>query len=179
MRSEQALILVDMQRGFLEDGYPLFCGSEAREIIPVVRRTVEEAFDQGIPVFFTADVHDPDDREFAIYPPHCIRGTEEAKIIPELASYLDHGTLIETVTYSAFYETDLHRRLQGLGVEELIFCGVCTDICVLHTAADAYFRGYRIAVRRDGVASFDPDAHRFGLRHMETAFGARLIGEER
>ena len=179
MGANRALIVVDMQRGFLEEGYPLFCGDEARRIIPAVRRTVEEALDQGIPVFFTADAHEQNDREFAIYPPHCIRGTVEAEIIPELALYLDRGTLIETVTYSAFFDTDLHQRLQELEVEELTFCGVCTDICVLHTVADAYFRGYRITVRRDGVASFDPEAHRFGLRHMETVFGARLIGEER
>jgi len=179
MGANRALIVVDMQRGFLEEGYPLFCGDEARRIIPAVRRTVEEALDQGIPVFFTADAHEQNDREFAIYPPHCIRGTVEAEIIPELAPYLDRGTLIETMTYSAFFDTDLHQRLQKLGVEELTFCGVCTDICVLHTVADAYFRGYRITVRRDGVASFDPEAHRFGLRHMETVFGARLIGEER
>ncbi len=178
MGSNRALIVVDMQRGFLEEGYPLFCGAAARRIIPSVRRTVEEALDQGIPVFFTADAHEPDDREFEIYPPHCIRGTVEAEIIPELAPYLPRGTLVETVTYSAFFATDLHQRLQALGVEELTLCGVCTDICVLHTAADAYFRGYRIAVRRDGVASFDPDAHRFGLRHMETVFGARIVGEE-
>jgi len=178
MGSNRALIVVDMQRGFLEEGYPLFCGAEARRIIPTVSHAVEESLARGIPVFFTADAHSPDDREFKIYPSHCIRGSKEAKIIPELAPYLDRSTLIETTTYSAFFETDLHRRLQGLGVEELTFCGVCTDICVLHTVADAYFRGYRIAVLREGVASFDPEGHRFGLRHMEAVFGARLIGEE-
>lgn len=178
MNVQRALLVIDMQRGFLEDGYPLFCGEEARRIIPFVSRMVEQSLERGIPVFFSADAHAPDDREFRIFPPHCIKGTTEAKIIPELSVYLDHSTLIETSSYSAFFATDLHERLQGLGVKELTVCGVCTDICVMHTVADAYYHRYEIEVRHDGVASFDRDAHAFALHHMEHVFGAKITGRE-
>lgn len=174
MRNKRALIIIDMQRGFLEEGYPLFCGQAARRIIPPVRRLIEQALAKETPLFFTADAHAPDDKEFEIYPPHCVRGSVEAEIIPELASYLDRATLIETTRYSAFFNTDLEQRLQQTGVTQLIVCGVCTDICVMHTVADAYYRGYEIEVREDCVASFDEEAHAFGLRHMETVFGARI-----
>ena len=174
MNSKRALLVIDMQRGFLEDGYPLFCGEEARQIIPFVSRLVERALSQATPVFFSADAHAQDDREFKIFPPHCIEGTTEVEIIPELAIYLPQATLIETSSYSAFFATDLHERLQKAGVKELTVCGVCTDICVMHTVADAYYRGYSIEVRRDGVASFDGDAHAFALHHMEHVFGARI-----
>jgi nicotinamidase/pyrazinamidase len=177
MKNNLALIVIDMQRGFLEQGFPLFCGDGARPIIPRICRLIERELHEGTPIFFTVDVHAPDDREFEIYPPHCVRGSVEAEILPELAPYLDRATLIETTRYSAFYGTDLDDHLQKLGTNRLIFCGVCTDICVMHTVTDAYYRGYAIEVRKDCVASFDEEAHAFGLRHMETALGARIAQE--
>jgi len=177
MKNNLALIVIDMQRGFLEEGYPLFCGKAARRIIPPARRLIERELREGTPIFFTADAHAPDDKEFEIYPPHCVRGSVEAEIIPELAPYLERATLIETTRYSAFYGTDLDNHLQKLGVNRLIFCGVCTDICVMHTVTDAYYRGYTIEVRKDCVASFDEEAHAFGLRHMEKVLGARIAQE--
>jgi len=103
MSDHRALVVIDIQRGFLEEGYPLFCGEEARRIISPTRELVERELQQETPVFFNADAHAPNDREFKIYPPHCIRGTREAQIIPELASYLDRATIIETESYSAFF----------------------------------------------------------------------------
>ena len=74
MQNDLALSVIGMQRGFLEDGYPLFCGNAARGIIPSVKRLIERERRKGTPVFFTADAHGPDDKEFEIYPPHCVRG---------------------------------------------------------------------------------------------------------
>ena len=59
--------------------------------------------------------------------------------------------------------------------DKITICGVCTDICVMHTAADARNRDYTVEVPVDCVATFDPDAHAAALRHMETILGARLI----
>ena len=174
MNDHRALLVIDMQRGFLEEEYPLYCGEVARAIIPVVHARIEAALSDGTPVFFTADAHAPDDREFALFPPHCIRGTEEAQIVPELSDYLSKVPRIDTTTYSGFFETDLHTRLQTVEVTELELVGVCTDICVLHTAIDAYHRGYGLEVIADGVASFDEQAHAFALRHMKTILGARI-----
>ncbi|MBT9143415.1 MAG: Nicotinate phosphoribosyltransferase pncB2 [Dehalococcoidia bacterium] len=58
---------------------------------------------------------------------------------------------------------------------KLIVCGVCTDICVLHTVADARNRDYTVEVPTDCVASMDQRAHRFALDHMERILGAKLI----
>ncbi len=179
MSTQRALLVVDMQRGFLEEGYSLYCGPAARRVIPVVRQRVEQALGEGMPVFFTADAHAPDDREFALFPPHCVRGTVEAQIIPELAAAAEGSVRIDTTTYSGFYGTDLDARLRDLGVKQVVLVGVCTDICVLHTAIDAYHRGYGIEVVSDGVASFDEDAHAFALRHMQAVLGARITGGTR
>jgi len=170
-----AVIVVDMQRGFLEEDNPLYCGDEAREIIPRVADLLREEVARGSALFFTADSHDPDDKEFEMFPAHCVRGTVEAEIIPELAEFVAMGTLIPKRRYSAFFETELEQRLTELNPDKLIVAGVCTDICVMHTVADARNRDYPVEVAAAAVASFDPEAHRFALKHMETILGARIV----
>lgn len=171
------VIVVDMQRGFLEPGHPLFCGEEARRVIGPIWRCLEKEVKKGAVLFFTADTHDPDDKEFQMWPPHCIKGTEEAEIVPELGEYVAMGTVIPKRRYSAFFDTDLGERLAALGPDRLIVCGVCTDICVMHTVADARNRDYPVEVVEEGVASFDPEAHAFALKHMEKILGAKIIKE--
>jgi nicotinamidase-related amidase len=171
-----ALIVVDMQRGFLEKGYPLYCGKEARNVIPKVRKLIEEEIEKGSYLFFTADTHDPGDKEFEVFPQHCLRGTVEAEIIPELAEFVEKGTLIQKRRFSGFFETDLAEKLEELKPDKLIVCGVCTDICVMFTVADARNLDYAVEIPRDCVASFDPEAHEFALKHMEKILGARVIG---
>jgi len=166
------VLVIDMQRGFLEEGNPLFCGEAAREIIPKVQKLLDRELARGSTIIFTADAHAPDDLEFEMWPPHCIKGSEEAQIIPELASY--PGQKIESTRYSGFYGTDLEQRLQELQPEKIHVCGVCTDICVLHTVADARARDYEVLVYSDCVATFDEEMHRFGLKHLDEILGAEV-----
>jgi len=161
-----------MVRGFLEEGYPLYCGERARRIIPNVQRLLERELAQGSTVFFLCDHHAPDDEEFSMFPPHCIEGTAETEVIPELAKY--KGEVIPKKRFSAFFDTPLERKLKQLKPEKLIVCGVCTDICVCHTVSDARNRNYEVEVPVDCVASFDEKAHHFALGHMERVLGARL-----
>jgi nicotinamidase-related amidase len=167
------VLVVDMLRGFLEEGYPLYCGESARRIIPRVRRLVEEEKARGSRVIFVCDNHAPDDKEFEMFPPHCVRGSVEAEVIPELADLAED--ILPKTRYSAFYGTALEQKLRELSPEKVIVCGVCTDICVLHTTADARNRDYPVEVRADCVASFDEEAHRFALQHMEKVLGAQVV----
>ncbi len=166
------VLVIDMLRGFLEEGYPLYCGAGARRIIPNVQRLLERELAQGARVFFICDHHAPDDTEFEMFPPHCIEGTVEAEVIPELAGY--QGEVIPKTRFSAFYGTSLEERLHRLQPDRIIVAGVCTDICVCHTTADARNRGYQVEVPVDCVASFDEKAHHFALGHMEKVLGAKL-----
>jgi len=170
-----AVIVVDMQRGFLEEGNPLYCGDEARKIIPRVVELLHEEADKDSVLFFTADTHDPDDREFELFPAHCVRGTVEAEIIPELAEFVARGTVIHKRRYSAFFGTDLAQRLAELKPDRLIVGGVCTDICVMHTVAGARNRDYAVEVVEAAVTSFDPEAHQFALQHIEKILGAKIV----
>ncbi len=167
-----AVLVTDMLRGFLEKGHPLYVGDKARKIIPNLAGLLERELRQGANVFFIADHHAPDDLEFKMFPPHCIEGTPEAEVIPELTGF--KGELIPKRRYSGFFGTPLDEKLRRLSPDKLVVCGVLTDICVMHTAADARNRDYVVEVPIDCVASSDEQAHLFALGHMEKVLGARL-----
>jgi nicotinamidase/pyrazinamidase len=166
------VLVVDMLRGFLGEGYPLYIGEECRRIIPNVRELLGKEIQNGSTVIYICDNHAPDDLEFKMFPPHCIEGTPETEVIPELSEY--HGEIIPKRRYSGFFDTPLEDRLKELNPDKLIICGVLTNICVLHTAADARNRDYQVEVPVHCVASPDADAHRFALDHMEKVLGVTL-----
>ncbi len=172
----KAVLVVDMLRGFLEEGHPLYCGPRARRIISNIQKLLERESEQGSTIFHVCDHHAPDDPEFKLFPPHCIEGTPEAELVPELAGY--QAETIHKRHFSGFYDTTLERKLKKLDPEALVVCGVCTDICVLHTVADARNRGYEVEVPINCVASFDDKAHAFALEHMEKVLGASLVRAE-
>ena len=99
------VLIVDMLRGFLEDGHNLYCGDSAREIIPNVKRLIKDQLDMGAEIIYICDSHKPDDLEFEMFPVHCVAGTSEAEIIPELIEY--PGYFIPKQRYSGFFNTDL------------------------------------------------------------------------
>ena len=171
-----AVLVVDMLRGFLEEGYPLYIGEECRRIIPNIQRLLEHELELGSRIFYICDNHDPDDLEFKMFPPHCIAGTAEVDIIPELAEY--PGEMIPKKRYSGFFGTSLEEKLKELKPEKLIICGVATNICVMHTTADARNRDYEVEIPVNCVASFDDAAHSFALNHIEKVLGAELIGTQ-
>jgi len=127
-----------------------------------------------------ADSHSPDDKEFDMFPPHCVIGTHEAEVVDGLQPYLSRGTLIRKRRYSGFFETNLDELLQDAQPEEVVVIGVCTDICVLHTVADLRNRDYRVTVPAEAVETFDAPGHpgdpvqRFALDHMRGILGARV-----
>ena len=112
-----AVIVVDMQKGFMAPGGTLYCGDAARKIVPRVRDRLEREKEAGAALFFTRDSHLPDDREFEIFPPHCVEGTSDEEIIDELADLEHDARVIKKRRYSAFFETDLADQLARLEPE--------------------------------------------------------------
>jgi nicotinamidase/pyrazinamidase len=168
------VLVADMVRGFCEEGRNLYVGPTIREIISPIKALLERERAAASRIIFICDTHEPDDKEFEMFPPHCIRGTEEPDVIPELAEFAEE--IIPKRRYSAFFETDLDRRLEDAQPDKIIIVGNCTNICVLYTAADARYRDYHVEVPADCVATFDPDAHVFALQQMQTVLGAQVTG---
>ena len=170
---ENVVLVVDMLRGFCEEGNPLYVGEPARRIIPNIRSLLEKETEAGSKIIYICDNHDPDDLEFQTFPKHCVKGTSETEIIPELANF--PGDVIPKKRYSGFFGTGLEQSLERLAPDKLIVCGVCTDICVLHTLGDARNRDYNLEVTVDCVASFSEENHRLALDHIQNVLKAKLV----
>lgn len=173
----KALLVTDMLNDFIEKGRTLDCGDRAREIVPFIRRKVEEFRREKQLVVFVCDAHDPDDPEFRFFPPHGIKGTEGARVIASLPVG-PKDIVIEKTRYSAFSGTNLKKIFRKHRVDQVHIVGVCTSICVMDTVRDLRDCDYPVVVYRDGVADFDPEAHRFSLARMEKIYGAKVISGE-
>ena len=172
--AREALLIIDMLRDFMEPDGVLYCGEEARKIIPYVKTLIENKRKEGTIIIFAKDTHEPDDKEFRRFPPHCIKGTKGAEIIEELKPE-SGDCIVEKRRFSAFFETDLDEILKRENIGKVHVVGVCTSICVMATVSDLCARDYEIYVHRMGVADFDREAHEFSIRHMERVFGAKII----
>lgn len=169
----KALLVIDMLKDFLKKEGALYIGDAGRTIENVSRR-VQEWRLQGSPVIYIVDRHLPHDAEFKMFPPHCLAKEQGGEIIDELAPAQEDIVIFKR-RYSAFFGTDLDLTLRELAVNELELTGVCTQICVLYTAADARMLNYAVTVRKDCVASFDQEAHIFALKEMEKTLGVKVL----
>ncbi len=167
---QPALLVVDMLKDFVEGP---FAAAGAAGLVPRVRAAVDLARCRGVPVIFICDAHAPDDPEFALLPPHAIAGTAGAEIVPALAPG-QGDRVVSKRRYSGFFQTDLEAVLRDLGVDTLALTGLQTDCCVQHTAADGFFRGFRIVILDDAVGARTDDGHRRALEEARRLYGARV-----
>ena len=163
-----------MIHDFADPAGALYCGPSMPAVITTIGRELRRARAAGEPVVYLTDRHLPDDAEFALFPPHAIAGSPGAEVIPALAPAAG-DRVIPKRRYSGFSGTDLDLALREKGVDTLRLVGDCTNICVLYTAADARDLGYAVEVVRDGVTSFDREAHDHALRELERTLGARIV----
>jgi len=172
---KEALLIIDMLNDFVLQGAPLEV-PETRKVIPAIKREIEKAREEGKPVIYVCDVHEPDDKEFSKFgwPAHAVKGTAGARIVDELKPQVD-DIIIEKTTYSGFYNTKLNETLKNLGVDSLRLTGCVTHICVMFTASDAVLRDYKVTVVKDGVAGLSKEDHEAALRIMKNVMGINLI----
>lgn len=170
----KALLIIDMLEDFIDKEGALTTGPAGEEIIDFIQGKVQEFREKDYPIIYICDNHEIDDKEFDMFLPHCIAGTSGSEIIKELAPK-QGDKIIKKRRYSSFFGTDLDLYLRENKIDEIYLVGVCTNICVLYTAADARNLAYKVSVYRDGVASFNKDAHEFALKEMSTTLGCNII----
>ena len=182
----KALISIDYTEDFVADHGKLTAGAPAQAISDDIYGVTQKAFERGDYIFFTIDAHEENDvfhLESKLFPPHNIIGTSGRNLYGKLADfYQEHARdsrvfWMDKRHYSAFSGTDLDIRLRERRVDTVILTGVLTDICVLHTAIDAYNLGYQIEVVKPAVASIWPENHAFALGHFKNTLGAKLVDE--
>ena len=168
---KSAWLIVDLVNDFVTGKF----GSEKG--IQVAERTAEilEDLEGKITVIFTLDTHVPGDPEFSVWGEHCLIGTDGSQLYPKLQSM--KGYSITKRHYDAFLGTDLDLYLRMSSIQHLYISGISTDICVLHTAAGAFFHYYGITVISDLCTSIDPNDHESAIKFMQRYYGANIIDE--
>ena len=189
--AQTALLIIDMQRDFLEPGgFGEMLGNDVSQL----RRTIEPNKvllaawrEAGLPVIHTREGHRAD---LGDLPPAkkvrgksaktigdpgpmgriLIRGEAGHDIIPEL--YPSAGEpVIDKPGKGAFFATDLHAILQNRGITRLVVTGVTTEVCVNTTVREANDRGYDCLVPADCVGSYFPEFQEMGLKMIKAQGG--------
>ncbi|MDP2897564.1 MAG: isochorismatase family cysteine hydrolase [bacterium] len=174
-RDASALLVIDMQRFFLDRNSPTFtCGGLA--ILPNVKRLVAAFRQASRPVIYTRHVHHPDGIDAGImgwwWQGMCLEGTPESEIAEEIAPLASEKVILKH-RYSAFYNTDLETILRCLRIEDLVISGVMTNMCCESTTRDAYHRDYRVFFLADGTATINEEMHLASLLNL--AFGFAFV----
>ena len=165
-----AILVIDVINDFVSG----VLGSErVAAIVPNIERLLSHARKTGAPVVYITDAHLPDDKEFEIWPRHAEEGSEGAQVVEEIRPEEGDYHLLKR-RYSCFYATGLDALLRELGIDKVVLTGLVTNICIQHTAADAFFRGYKIIVPRDCVEAPTDEAQRSSLRYMEEMYRAEV-----
>jgi ureidoacrylate peracid hydrolase len=182
------LLVIDMQNGFASpDGTLGKAGmdiSMTRGIIPQIERLVAAARAAGVHVFWSRQVHYPDDktREQRLIPGHlargagrsmlCARGTWDAEIVDELAPLIrPEDDIIQKHRASCFYSTNFEAELRIHGVRMLIVTGTTSSFCVDSTIREAYARDFDVIVPGDAISDTEIEATRAVLRSTERFHG--------
>jgi nicotinamidase-related amidase len=171
------VILIDVQNDFFTG--PLKIERDINITEPL-QRLVVAARKNDVPVIYSIDSHYPQDVEVVRkWGNHAIKGTEGAQVISELKPEEGKDYIVEKRTYSGFYETGLDSLLRSLykgdGVKTVILGGLHTNMCIRHTSADAFFRGYQIIIAEDGVEAFTQEDHTQGLKYLEYVYNAKMM----
>jgi len=175
-----ALLVVDMQRFFLDPSSPTFtCGGIA--ILPAVKRLIGAFRKIDRPVIFTRHVHHPNGFDEGImgwwWQGKCLEGTPESEVHDEIRP-LSKEKVIQKHRYSAFYNTDLETVLRCLKIEDLIISGIMTNMCCESTARDAYYRDYRVFFPADGTGSINEKMHLASLLNLAFGFADITTADE-
>lgn len=158
IHSQDALLIVDMQRDFCPGGaLPVRDGDR---LVPILNRWMAAFAQAHCPVFASRDWHPPHHVSFrergGPWPPHCVQGTPGAAFQPGLALppgtiVIDKGTEPDRDAYSAFDGTDLAERLQRLSVKRLTVGGLALDYCVRASVLNALSMGLPVRLLRHGT----------------------------
>ena len=186
-----ALLIIDMQRDFVEPGgFGEALGNDVTPLQAVIapcKRVLEAARRAGMMIIHTREGHSPD---LADCPPTkiargrgairigdhgpmgriLVRGERGHDIVPEL--YPAPGeVVIDKPGKGAFCATELDLILHNRGIKSLIVCGVTTEVCVNTTVREANDRGFRCIVLSDCCASYFPEFHAAGLAMIKAQGG--------
>lgn len=181
---KRALINIDYSNDFVHNDGKLSCKESAQLLEENILNLTKEFYYNDEYIVFAIDLHNSEDSlhpESKLFPEHNIQNSWGRKLYESLENFYQEVRnskniyYMDKTRYSAFAGTNLFIKLQERKIEEIHLTGVCTDICILHTAIDAYNLGFKIVIHEDCVASFDKNGHEFAINHFKNILGASLL----
>lgn len=186
MDKRTALIVIDMQRAYLEPESPL-CIPGAAETVPACTRLIQACRERDIPVVFVmreyrddgSDVEHPRLKAWleAGCPVSASAQGVLSAALPEEFGFKAGDYLVKKPRFSAFFGTELDMLLHRLGVDSLLMAGTTTPNCIRTTAYDAIALEYNVAVAADCTSSATAEIQRINLEDM-ARIGVQLISSE-
>jgi len=171
----EALIVIDMLNDFVTGKLKV---ERAKRIVPNIKRLIQVARTADVPIIYANDAHLPADSELKKWGKHAMKGTRGAEVIPQLKPNKGDYVL-EKRTYSGFFETGLDLLLRELNVDSIVLTGLHANICIRHTAADGFFRGYRIVVPSDATEALSEQEYQQGLEYLKEIYDAEITETDR
>lgn len=180
---KKALLIIDYTNDFIADNGSLSCGKPAQALEDYLIELANKFYDNGDYVIFPTDGHTGDtfSPEYKLFPPHNIVGTPGQELYGKLKDWYEAHKSSDRVykfnknRYSSFQNTNLDNYLRERKINDLWLTGVCTDICVLHTAMTAYNLNYNLTIPSKGVTTFTEHGQEWALDHFKNALGAKVI----
>ena len=169
---KSALIVVDMLNEYDHEDADVLVEA-VFEALPSMRRLVERAREEGVPVVYVND----NNGDWGAGRPELLEramagraGDLVEPIAPAAGTWF-----IAKARHSIFYETQLEYLLREQEVDRIVLVGQVTEQCILYSALDAYVRHFAVAVPRDAVAGIHPDMADCALRIMERNMQADVV----
>ena len=163
---EKALYIIDMNNGFVNFG--AMANPKYNELVPEQLKTIEKIRNENGQINFILEGHKETALEFKNYPKHCVLGTPEADLIPEL---INEQNKVNTNTYyknciNGMMNNNIKRDIKRLkALKEVIFEGVCADLCVMDFARtyarylDEINKDVKLFVVKNTIDTFDALGH--------------------
>lgn len=177
-----ALVVVDMQVGFVRRSSPQWIPQAERMVGPLAK-VADAMRARGVPVLFTsAEFLDPSPTDAlamtdAIADGNLASNSDSLEILEEL--WREGDQLIGGKhTYDAFHETDLNYRLRAMGRDTIIIAGTLTNVCCEATARVGFDRGYHVVMAADLCATDNPLAQEATLQTIRRSYGRVLSAEQ-
>ncbi len=178
-RGEAALLVIDMQRYFLDRSSHAFL-SDAERIIGNVQTLIGSCREHSVPVVFTRHAYGPRDNPGAMgrWWGDVIRDGTEMSLLDSRLAPLPSEKIIRKTKYSAFAGTALESWLRAHGVSQVLITGVMTHLCCESTAREAFMKDFDVFLVVDGTASSTSDLHLSSVKTLTDGFAMPATTKE-
>lgn len=178
---KSAYLLIDYVYDFIDNEGILSLGQRGQSIRSNILKIIKKIKEDNGILYLCNDNHEQESYNYSpeskLFPLHCNKEGSglaiDKKVFQDIKP--EKTMNISKMMYSSFNGTMLNLILKQQQIEELVLMGVCTDICVLHTAIDAYNLGYKITILSDCCCGLTDEGHEFALNHFENTLGARVM----